>query len=825
MVFADIKPQHMESQGLSEFPPFILESRNYLVDAGYISTVTNFVESGEKSARVTGFAYLTEAQKIAKNLFQVDTLVPQVTVLTDKLWREWLSEGHQFTRKTEQALTDIVGMALSSSENEELALRHAFFEPGEKSSGLSLMQKTTVDEVLSSVNEQYQDRLSKGWDQREDAKVILNLQEFTNPKSSFSFDYPETDREAPVFSNGTPPIGGFMTTSAENNTITIKMVYGDNRAAQLNDEICDIITFEVIEKGENHTPTLKMLDRLSGKREYIVLDRGNKLINAAKLPPEMSVGPIDISDLELNRLAAFAYAATKVKEIEGDIRVEFSLGHRGFYFNELEPWVPRETPSPDTFEKEYRTLLVVNHLEDVNKLADLPINLSLPGAIYIGENIQKLSSTEIGHAVQQIENVISERKSQTSNVEEQTFWDQLIYVTLGNEAEHRTVNAISVANHNYLALSKLPPILAGDLLSPLYRDETDTYWLQNNSISGDRKNVINASACYETPSRELIGPKAYNVELLRKHNIWTPPPIFLTSEAFIKILKTNRVYEDWKNLYKANRPEELAEAFSKIRNSLNTISPFIWKQITHIIKRQFPDWETMLLVARSSNLVEDVGIEDSGNLAGSFDSFLKLKLNYHNNRAENYDAETGKPTDLATAILEVIKSSFRPELANSIWTNNEEQRQALFQSWKMPVLIMPQVDGLASGVIFRNNQYAKTRAQIKNEIVITMNPGLEGGVRANDERPTFKFVVPRDNTSAIRASVRFQPNHDFTSLPLDQLSRYLNPKITPSHIIGLAKNSTNISDDIFHKPQDIEFVLGSDGHQIIVQTRDQKFAG
>lgn len=824
MVFANIEPREAIGPELPEFSQAFIESRNYLIDTGYISTVTNFFENGEKSARVTGFAHLNEAQIIAKNLFQVDTLVPQVTVLTDNLWREWLREGHQFTNRTHQALTDVFEMALSSSENQELALRHAFYEPEAKSRGLSMMHLTTVDEVMTSVNAQYQDRLFNGWDQKKDAKVVLNLQEFTNPLSSFSFDYPETDREAPVFNNGTPPIGGFITTSSENNTITIKMVYGDNRAAQKKDELCDIINFEVLEKGEGLAPSIKLLTRLSGKRDYIILDRDNELINKAKLPPSMSTGPIEISDLELNRLAAFAYSATKVKDIKGDIRVEFSLGRRGFYFNELEPWIPRETPSPDIFAKLYKTLLVVNSLEDVDRLANLPINPSLPGAILIGENMQNLSSTEIGQAVQEIENIIRERKSRASSDKEQSYWDRLIYLTLGNEAEHRTVNALSVAHHSFLALPKLPSILEGDVLSPIYREETNTFWLQNKSISGDGINIINASACFDMSSVEAIGPKSHKVELLLKNNIRIPPPIFLTSEAFIKVLKNNNVYKDWKNLFKANSPEELTTAFSKIYSSLNVIPPALWKQLMNIIKRQFPDWETMRLVARSSNIIEDAGIEGGSNFAGSFESFLNLELINDNNSATNYHTKTGKPTGLATAIIEVIKSSFNPELANSLWTNNEEQRQRIFSSWKMPVLIMPHVDGLASGVIFRNNPTPKTRPQAKNEIVITMNPGLEGGVRANDERPKLRFIVPRNNPASLTASVSL-PGKDFTTLSLDQLSLYLDPQINSSHIIGLAKNSINISDNICHAPQDTEFVIGPDGHPIIVQTRDLKLAG
>jgi|GEM_PF-5471064 len=803
------------------FSPEQTRSLDYLVQENLISSVNSYIENGGQSERVRGFANLSQTQQLTRQLFQLETHVPQVTVLTHQLWEEWKNNNADFRPETRKALTHLFQASLSASENHELALRHAFIEPQAKSKGLSMTNLHTVDNIFAAINTQYQDRRQRGWAKKNDVEVNLNLQEFTNPKSPFKFDYPETDSEAPFFTNGTPPIGGYTTTDLKNHTVTIKMVIGDNRAAQQSDEICDIVTFEIGEEDQNsHTPTLKIRNRIPGKRKYVILDRHNKIINKAKLLPEMRSGYINISDLELFRIAAFSYAASHLNKVPEDTRVEFSLGDRGFYFNELEPWQPREIQNPDIFAPKYKLLFVAKNFNDLDQLLSLPVEHSLPGAILIDKQIQNLSATEIGTAVAKLESIIETRRKLASFKKEQNVWDQLIYFALGNDGEHRTVNALSVARHPYLPLATLPPLAVGDSITPVYRPEINSFWLKNNSIAGDGVNIINASACCDIAPRNKIGPKAHTIETARENNVITPPPIFLTSDAFFNILKTNRVYSTWKYLPYANSPEELAKSFEKIHTALKTISPEIWEQLVFVIQRQFPDWEKMFLVARSSNILEDALAGSSNNYAGSFASFLKLNLKPEHNQAVDYASD--KPTGLATAILEVIKSSFTPELAHSLWTNNEEQREALLRSWQMPVLIMPYVDGLASGVIFRNNPTSKSYAQSRSEIMIVLNRGLEGAVRASDERPRLTFIVNRDKlqSPSIKATVQF-PNQNPRPLALDELNQYLDPRVTPSHLLELAKTSIYLSDDLFHAPQDTEFVIDTDGNSVIVQTREQ----
>lgn len=822
-----------------ELPESYRESLDYLISGGYIASVDNYVEQQlGNSDRMLGFYHISQAHKIAKELFQIETISPSVVALRHNLWLEWVTTNGEFQPNTKAALTDLFNMTLSSSETNDVALRHAVWESGvEQSRGMSKMHLTTVEEVFKKLDEQYQSRVDMGWYKRwekyGDVEVTLNLQEFTDPDTSFDFtSYSETDEKAPYFENGNPPIGGYITTSNRGKTISIRCAYADNRGAMTYPEICDTITVEVIENplnhNGNHPPQLHITERSMGNnRKYIVLDRDDELINKAKLLPAMKNNFINISDLDLLRMAAFAYSASQVPGIDGDCYVEFSLGRKGFYFNQLNKYEPREVPSPTLFEEVYLASLIVNTFEDISKVGSLKYHNSIPGLIVIGEGIQKLSPTEIGQAINLIELEISKRVKNSSSEEEKIFWNKLIYLTKGADAEHRTINALSIAQHNFLSVPRLPSINEGDHIKPIYREETSSWWIQNATTAGDGKKIFFLSDWPEIPPASLIGPKTHNIERLRKkYSLPTPDAISLTTEMFDLILKANKVDGKWRNLRNIKDPEALASEFVGMQESITIVPAKMWASLVSIIQRQFPNWESMYFVVRSTNVVEDVGLGNSSNFAGSFKSFLFNKLLpgnntplYSSNKAE-YDHV---PLDLYTAILEVTKSAFNPEMARLIAAANFEERQELLLNWKMPNLIMPLINGLVSGVVLRYNPQQNNIISAKQEVVITMQPGLEGGVRSDDERPTLRFVVNSKfpTLEGIKVGIVRQNGSDIQPIALENIQDFVPNKIIPSHILELANTSTRVSRGE-GSPQDMEFVIDQEGNTIYTQTRVQQ---
>lgn len=824
-----LHPEHLARLNI-EYPERYRGSLEYLVERGYIASVDQYVEEHlGKSDRIIGFYRISQAQKLAKEMFSLDILAPSVIALRHNLWLEWVETRGQYHPSTKSALADLFTMSLASSETNDVALRHAVWEEGEaQSRGMSKMHLKTVDDIFAKLNAQYQDRLDRGWYERwqkkGDVEVTLNLQEFTDPQTHFDFDsYKETGDEAPYFENGTPPIGGYATTSNNGQLIKIKCAYGDNRAAITDDSICDTITVEVVVNGSDK-PDLKIVKVEPGTRQHIVLDRDDKLVHKARLLPFMQTGPIKMSDLEILRIAAFAHCASKLPSINGNCYTEFSLGRRGFYFNQLNPYEAREIPPPSLFEKAYTVAAVVNSFHDIDSLTTLIPDSKLPGAISIGEGIQALSPTEIGQAVSQIEAVIAARLKQKMSRSKRRFWEKLIYFTRGSDAEHRTVNALSTAQHNFITVPRLPQMQVGDIIKPLFREETGSYWIQNTTLAGNGTTIYNLSHWHQPPEADQVGPKTAKVERLRKrYNLRTPGAIALTTKAFDAILKANHVDGRWRNLRNLKSAENIAEEFRYMQQNLTKIPESIWKELVIILQRQYPDWQTREFPARSTNLLEDIGLPGSSNFAGSFSSFLHNQL-LPDNRQLLYDSEDN-PLDLYTGVIEVIRSLFNPEISK-IFENKAlsfESRQELLLNWKMPVLIMPLVEGLVSGVTFRYNPQQQNLAKAKQEVIITMQPGLEGGVRANDKRPKLRFIINAYQPSLKNTIITlgYGANEDYQVINPADLIKHLPPGILLAHVFELAKTSARVSKGE-GKPQDMEYVINKDLQTIYTQTRTQQ---
>ncbi len=183
------------------------EIPGYLFENGLALSVDQYAGNSD---RIIGFKDIERNRIETLDVFGMVTYAPQVTALTHNLWLNWLNKGRRFTEKETESLRELAEIRLQNSETKKLSLRHAVAAPWLKQSqGDSLNSLDTVDKVMDAITRQYTYYAdTMAWDKdgiRDQVEVCLNLQEFTDPQSTFSFNYKEEGQNAPVFDNGSPP--------------------------------------------------------------------------------------------------------------------------------------------------------------------------------------------------------------------------------------------------------------------------------------------------------------------------------------------------------------------------------------------------------------------------------------------------------------------------------------------------------------------------------------------------------------------------------------------------------------------------------------------
>lgn len=771
-----------------------------------------------KSDRINRFIPLRNTQKRTLEVFKVLTEVPEVTALTHNLWQEWLANHYHFTKETETALRELISLRLQSSETGTLILRHAVAAPElTQSEGLSMTDLRTPEQVMEAIQEQYQNRVEKSWNTRDDVEVTLNLQEFTNPNSSFSFEYPEEDENAPVFHDGVPPIGGYVQTSEGGKKITIHYIYGDNRASQEKPHFTDIAHLTVVPPSEDgQEPLVRLNEVETHHKEYIHLDRKNHIVRKARLPIHMQSGRIDLSDNALIKIACFAHIATQelTPGTTTDVRIEFSLGTRGIYFNQINEREEDVGINPNDVQSNYKAVAVIASTSHLSEIETLSPDYSLPGSIILLGSTTDQTPSEFGALVEQIEAVISDRAEQALDPIQQAWWNNLVYFSEGSAASHRMNNALSRLKNKRLNLpfTLLPKIKVGDRLELSYRTETGTYWIKNNELAGDGLYIYALKHYADTPPIEAIGAKAFNIsEYLKRLGYKTPSQYVFSRDAFFKTLEANNILSLW-TVLPESRPEEIKNIFKQIHGGLKFIPPEIVNILTETIKKQTPDWETVQFIDRSDGLLEDQ-ISVGGNWAGAFKSFPKLLL-----RKIASTVYSKAPISIEDGILEVIKSSFTPQLAKELSSiTNPSKRIELFSRWIMPVLIMPHIPADYSGNIYRHNHYANRQDQI----VIEAQRGAGGAVDDNDSRPRIRVIVNDSDVKCEHLIITLSENgHAERPISLQDAQNYLGVNFTRNHIMTLAASSVAVSQKK-GVAQDIEFVTETNSGSIWwTQTRD-----
>lgn len=774
-----------------------------------------------RSDRILGFPQLERTKQRTMETFGMVTHTPKSIALTHQLWTDWVDNNHQFTPTTENALLDLFSRFLDASCTHKASRRHAVAASWLKESqGSSDNALSTPQSIMDSLLSEYESRIKEEWDLIKGVEVAVNLQEFTDPISTFSFDYPEEGLEAPVFSNGSPPIGGYLITSTDGKSVTAHFAYGDNRSAQDVPGICDTVTFEVVTSHGSPRPQIFRRSYKTGQKEYVYLDRGGRIVPKAKLPTHMQNRRINVDDVDITGLVAFAHTAC-TQEIHHACKVEFSLGPDGFYLNQLTEYHPPERLDPKLIQPLYKATAMIRTLEDLEQIDTYTPNINIPGTIIFPDGLIQLSIPEVSIVIQKLELMIQSRIKTAQTDEEKQWWSTLPYLARGDAATHRLINAMAnmSPNHLRLILPKIPPISVGNRLSLTLREKTGTYWLINEELMADNKLVYSLSLLPDTPPRSEIGLKAFNIrEALTSADLSTPPAISLSTAAFYEIIKYNHVDSIWNDLPEEGSRTKLAAMFAEISQSLVKVPPEILSTLITTIQRQCINWPSSTylstLIARSSAILEDQS--DGNNHAGAFASFPNLKISNNENTIFSQQPDT-----LEDGILAVIKSSFTPEMAKSIGNLENGARNATLRNWIMPVLVMPMINAACSGVVLRHNPYTHN----PNEILIEVQTGTGGAVETDENRGRIRITIQdsqlrEDNP---KLTIVYVEGEVERPLHLKDLSHYLGTEFGISQILAIASGSDTISKHE-RAPQDSEFaVVRNSGKILWTQTRQLRW--
>ncbi len=524
----------------------------------------------------------------------------------------------------------------------------------------------------------------------------------------------------------------------------------------------------------------------------------------------MQTGPIGVDIVELSKIAAFTYCGA-TNTLKHDCRVEFSKGTRGFYFNQLTEYDPPPEIDRQSIAPQYRTQAIISKPEDVETLLGADIDETLPGIIFFPDGMSAYSMPEVTDTVQKLGGIIKAKIAAGRN---RDWWENILFVPSGSGAAHRLVNAL----HNLPSsikrqpIAKLPPIQVGDRISLTYRPETRSFWLSNLEMIGDGRNVLALTLLPETPPVTKIGLKAHNIrEVLAKADLRTPPAFSVSADAFYEILIANGVQDIYDSLPDATA-EDIPKIFREISDKLKIVPPNISELLIRIIERQFPNQPELRLIARSTAILEDNGNEN--NYAGTFSSVPNLKL-----RQDTGVVFDSSPS-LEEGILEVIKSAFTEELARSIAGKLPNDRKAVLRDWIMPVLVMPMIEAMCSGVVLHGNRYSGN----PHEIVVEMERGV-GGIVANDGQEIVRVIVPE--TEVLRdkpkkgkiAILLIDSEKKEKPLSAEELPKHLGSTVGIPQLIAIARGLSTLSQRQGH-PQDAEFAIDNEGMLFWTQTRD-----
>jgi len=288
---------------------------------------------------------------------------------------------------------------------------------------------------------------------------------------------------------------------------------------------------------------------------------------------------------------------------------------------------------------------------------------------------------------------------------------------------------------------------------------------------------------------EFVGGKTKSVIKLTKLGLNVPESFGLSVRNFDDFVTVNHgSISAWINDGEGN--------IDLLRSALAKVSEAdVLNEETRGMLAQFLN-SAKTYAVRSSATAED-GTDSA--FAGQFETILNVE---------------GNMCSVASAIARCWASSFAPEVRPYL-------EKAGIQSFGMGILIMEQVDSMASGVLFQANPVSRSRSSWVINSSLGQGEGVVGGMISADE-----FVLDAETHRVLRRSIETKTE----ALVLDKENGGLKRKtvlneegasrasIDDSMIMQLVEASKKIR-KAYENDQDIEFAFGPGNELFILQAR------
>lgn len=800
-----ISPDHLQvSIGNTEWtrnldhsiePTKSLRIPKLLKDQGLAVTLQEYIELGGCSEKILMFQALDIIGHVTEALYGFRQPTPHVTPLTHKLYQDYCQNNGTIPPQKSRALTKLFERKIAISTTRAFTLRHAEHHIG------AVDQNTGADSFPGVTNpreglvhtkrllEYFRSTLNWPPDDP-NREVSINVQTHADPppmtikkREDHRFD----------FESGSPPVGFTVTTSENGEKITVKVCYGDNRAAQEIPSITDRYEFTFVSPRNGHKPLLSHpLLIKPGYREGIVLDRKGELVENILLPVDMQTGLIPLQHSEITHIATVAGVAAYL--FGHDIKLEGSLNSQErLEVNQLSEFTPPAEDNLSKYSPRYFGLGEIYTPQDARKvMGQVNSNqINLPPTVSLKASIK--DSTQMAETILAISQELQKKISEADSSHKE-LWLKFTLLGEGSGETHRAKPLIEQSGIPALMRPQIPSIQPGDTIILEPGRDPKTIWVRNEELSGSFETdyVVAPEHCAVCPDISKVGPKVYNLrEVISRLNIRTMPYAVATERFFLKTLQENGVLNIWSELDSIPTEKEFVESCTEIASSLTRIPLALWHSLATNIQRQVPDWANLEFATRSTNPMEDMMDKTTlTNLAGALETHLSLQLRPSVNTLEG---TTDHPTNVAGGVLRVMASAFKPSLARFIYRlgeRSQETKRKYLVNWKMPVM----VSQLAYSIVSGTSDAKDLSGGSSDIITVIAQPGLAGGV---DENGRPKLIAKMDfQTLKLVSPLQLQlsTGQDPIDVSWQQLSNYFPPELTESMLLAIAKNTQLIKD-------------------------------
>ncbi|TXT66844.1 MAG: hypothetical protein BAJALOKI3v1_10115 [Promethearchaeota archaeon] len=305
--------------------------------------------------------------------------------------------------------------------------------------------------------------------------------------------------------------------------------------------------------------------------------------------------------------------------------------------------------------------------------------------------------------------------------------------------------------------------------------------------------------------KEKIGGKASNLGNLIQNNFNVPEGFVLTTDAYSSFIHENNLYKGINSLLQevgSSNIEKIEETAKEIQDIiLQGIFP---ENLKKTIKQGCKDISCENFVVRSSAISED---SDNASFAGQYESYLNLKTS---------DDVIGHVKKCYSSLWSSRALSYR--IKNNIPHEN----------MKIAVIVQKMVPAKCAGVLFTVNP---TNSK-KSEMLIESNFGLGESVmsglcspdqfiidkKCDDNQYNFKII---DKKIGKKEYIVF-PDHIEQKRGIKTISSLkdesLRISLSDQEILELSKLGLEI-ENLYQKPQDIEWAIDENKEISILQTR------